>query len=279
MPYTRPLLAFVMLFGASTAHAQLSMPRASPWAQVTQRVGFSEVTVTYHSPAVKKRTVFGGLVPWDKVWRTGANEATTIKLSTDATIGGKRVPAGTYALFTLPRQSGQWDIIINGQADQWGAYRYNPKTNIVVVKVKADTVPSVERMAIGFANTTDTSTQLTVSWATTRVALPLKFDTARAAAQIIPKQARTWKEHMAGTEYLFEVAKNPQAALKLADRWVALKATWFNYWVRAQIHAALKDKPKALADARKAQSLAGAADNASASDKKAIADAVKRWSK
>src|SRR4029077_5149846 len=96
-----------------------TLPAASPAASVSQVFGLTKVNIEYHSPGVKGRTIWGNLVPYDSVWRTGANEATTIDFSTNVIIGGTKVKAGKYALFTIPGKD-TWTIIINSEADQWG---------------------------------------------------------------------------------------------------------------------------------------------------------------
>lgn len=108
---------------ASPAFAQvppLQLPAASPKATVTQRVGMTDVTVRYSRPAVAGRKVWGGLVPFGEIWRTGADENTTLTFSTPVTIGGKTLPAGTYGLHTIPGER-EWTVILSTQAAAWGA--------------------------------------------------------------------------------------------------------------------------------------------------------------
>ena len=109
------------LLAAAPALAQLDLPRPSPKATVSQTVGLTDITITYCRPGVKGRVIWGGLVPYDQVWRTGANEATTITFSDEVTIEGTKLPAGTYGLFTIPGKD-EWTVIFNKGAKQWGAY-------------------------------------------------------------------------------------------------------------------------------------------------------------
>ncbi|MDM7914857.1 MAG: DUF2911 domain-containing protein [Candidatus Eisenbacteria bacterium] len=111
-------LTAVALAGASFA-AELKLPRPSPKAQVMQTVGLTDVTITYSRPGVKGRVIWGELVPYDKVWRTGANEATTIAFSSDVKVDGHPLKAGTYSLHTIPTK-GDWTVIFNSKAEQWG---------------------------------------------------------------------------------------------------------------------------------------------------------------
>jgi hypothetical protein len=102
----------------------LSWAQESPPATAENTVDGVTITINYHSPKVKERTIWGELVPYDKVWRTGANNATTIEVSENVKIGKNKMPKGKYALFTIPKIGDTWTVIINKVADQWGAYNY-----------------------------------------------------------------------------------------------------------------------------------------------------------
>src|SRR6185436_13694063 len=128
------MIALALVITAS-AMAQVRTPRPSPNATLTQSVGLTDITIKYSRPGVKGRTIWGGLVPYDAVWRTGANEATTITFSDDVTVGGTKVPKGTYALFTVPGRD-TWDVVLNKQGEQWGAFSYDKTQDIARVTVK-----------------------------------------------------------------------------------------------------------------------------------------------
>ncbi|HEX7499910.1 MAG TPA: DUF2911 domain-containing protein, partial [Polyangia bacterium] len=111
--FTLPLVAAAtLLLASANAYAQPELPRPSPSAKVSQVIGLTEITVDYSCPAVKGRPIWGALVPYDQMWRTGANQATKITFSRDVTFGDKPVPAGTYSLFTIPSK-GAWTVILN----------------------------------------------------------------------------------------------------------------------------------------------------------------------
>ena len=122
--------AVVMLTLASTASARLELPALSPAAQVMQRVGLTDITVTYSSPAVRGRVIWGKLVPFGKNWRTGANAATTIRFSRDVKVGGKSVKAGTYSIFTIPAQNGMWTVVLNSNTKTWGNRGYKRSDDV-----------------------------------------------------------------------------------------------------------------------------------------------------
>src|SRR5438552_5409542 len=111
---------------------QLRLPRPSQKQVVTQTVGLTDVTITYSRPGVKGRQIWGALVPYDQVWRTGANEATTINFSDDVNINGQKLAKGTYALFTIPGKD-QWSIVFNSQAEQWGAFTHDKAKDVLTV--------------------------------------------------------------------------------------------------------------------------------------------------
>ena len=118
---------------AQTSAQNLQIPRPSPQATVIQKIGVASIQIDYSRPAARGRTIFGGLVPYDKVWRAGANEATVLTLSHETTIGEKSLKPGKYALFAIPRKEKDWTIIINSEWNQWGAYNHNPEKRYLAI--------------------------------------------------------------------------------------------------------------------------------------------------
>lgn len=133
------LIAFSLLFLLTgfVLQAQDKQP-ASPPASVAEKIGDATVTINYSQPSVRGRKIWGELVPYGKVWRTGANKATTFEVSQDVTIEGQKLPKGKYALFTIPGED-EWTIIFNRKHDQWGAYDYKESEDVLRVKVKPAT--------------------------------------------------------------------------------------------------------------------------------------------
>ncbi len=126
-------IAAALLFLVSLSFAQESPP-----SKAENTVDGVKITISYHSPKVKGRTIWGGLEPYDKVWRTGANNATTIEVSEDVKIGKNKMPKGKYALFTIPKKGETWTVIINKEADQWGAYNYKESEDLFRFEVNVD---------------------------------------------------------------------------------------------------------------------------------------------
>lgn len=127
----------LLLLSAITLTISCKSFRESPPKTTKGTVDKTNITIHYGSPSVKDRKIFGELLPYDQVWRTGANEATTIEFSTNVTIEGKSLPAGKYSLFTIPNED-QWTIIFNKVSDQWGAYEYDQKEDALRVQVSAN---------------------------------------------------------------------------------------------------------------------------------------------
>lgn len=166
-------LAACALLATPLLHAQPKGPAASPAQTVTQVVGTTDVVVSYSRPGVKGREIYGGLVPFDKVWRTGANAATKITLAGDATIGGVEVPAGEYGLFTIPGEN-EWTVILSHDSGIWGAYDYDPANDFARFTVKPTRLKdAVETFTIGFSSFDEYEAVMHLDWAHTRVAFPI----------------------------------------------------------------------------------------------------------
>ena len=130
--------ALFVLFVSTNVMAQDAKPKASPAASATGKINGANITINYSSPSVKGRTIFGGLLPFDKVWRAGANEATTIETDKDVKVEGKLLPTGKYSFYLIPKESGVWTAIFNKEAKQWGTKYDETKDALRVdVKVKA----------------------------------------------------------------------------------------------------------------------------------------------
>ncbi len=122
------------------AQAQEPKPKASPAVTETGKIKDATITINYSSPSVKDRKIWGGLEPFDKVWRAGANDATTFETDKDIKVEGKTLPAGKYSFFLIPRESGTWTAIFNSEAKQWGAFKYNQEKDVLRADVKTKTL-------------------------------------------------------------------------------------------------------------------------------------------
>src|SRR5690606_18472366 len=155
--------------------AQNNQIRVSPKAWIGQTIGFTDVNIVYSRPGVKGRTIWGELVPYNKVWRAGANEATKITFSTDVIIEGKKLAKGSYGFFAMPGEK-EWTIIFNNVADQWGAFEYNEAEDALRVKVKPQSTSNQEWLAYKIEKNGDASAIISLEWE--KVKVPIKVEGA-----------------------------------------------------------------------------------------------------
>ena len=155
------------------AQDYLKKLRVSPKAEVMQVVGLTKVTISYSRPGVKGRKIWGALVPYDKVWRAGADEATKITFTTDVKIEGKKLSSGSYSFFVIPTKK-EWTIIFNKVADQWGAFEYNEAEDALRLKIKPKTGEFEEWLKYEFTKTGDYSANLILHWEKQKVVLKVE---------------------------------------------------------------------------------------------------------
>ena len=167
------LFAFILFTNSGQAQNNKKDLRISPKAAVIQIVGFTEFRIDYSRPGVKKREIWGKLVPYDAVWRAGANEATKITFSTDVTVEGKKLKKGSYSLFAIPGKN-DWTIIFNKVADQWGAFEYNESEDALRVKVKTEKAIWQEWLSYTINKASETSAVIRLEWE--KIKVPFKVE-------------------------------------------------------------------------------------------------------
>ncbi len=198
-----------LLSGRRGARADLDLPRPSPFAKVTQTVGYTDITVDYSSPGVKGRKIWGNVVPYDKLWRAGANQATKVTFSRDVTFAGKPVPAGTYAFFVIPSK-GAWTVILNKKADQPGTgTAYNQADDLLRVQLTPKAAPMRERLAYLVTDFTDDKASLDLEWEKLRLAIPIGLDTAKQAQAAVDGAVdNVWRTYATAARYMLETKKD-----------------------------------------------------------------------
>ena len=276
------LLSAALLFGGGALQAQgIKMPAPSPAQKVEQAVGLGTITVDYSRPSMKGREIFGDLVPYGKLWRTGANASTKIKFSDDVTIEGNKVPAGEYALYTIPGKD-EWTIIIHKNTKHWGdgGQDYKPEEDLVRFKVKPQQNPrKVESFTINFTNLTADGTDVEILWDRTMVPFTVKTDVdtrvmSQIDAQVAKNPNATPGLYAAAANYYFETNRD----LKQAHEWMKKAnekdAKFWNLHTQAKIEAKMKNYKQAIKTAEKSMELAKAANNADyvSLNEKAIAE-------
>lgn len=273
------ILSVACSFGAL---AQIQTPAASPEQTLTQSVGLSSVTVQYSRPAMRGRTIFGDLVPLDKLWRTGANKNTLVTFESDATVGGSPLKAGTYALYTVPSKD-EWTVYFYTDTENRGLPKPWDENKIAAVyNVKAQSLDtSVESFTITIDKVTDSGAHLTLSWENMSVAIPFGFDTVSAVMQTIE---RTMNGPAAGdyyqaAVYFLNADKDINKAKTWIDKAIAMseKPAYWYYRQKALIYAKSGDKKGAIAAAERSMELAQAAGSQDyvAMNKKSLAE----WTK
>jgi len=201
-----PALFLVSNLLAQTEPPQLTLPTTSPPSTVKQRIGVTDIEITYNRPSMKGRQIFGGLVPNGQVWRTGANAATTVSFSTAVKVGGAEVPAGTYELFTIPSPT-EWTVIIHQKQSQWGSYAYDSANDVARVSVvPVSLAETVESFSIGIGDLTSNTGTLDIAWDNVRVSVPIEID---VVGQLVPQieaamKAEGQKPYFAAAMFYFE---------------------------------------------------------------------------
>ncbi|MEO8044054.1 MAG: DUF2911 domain-containing protein [Spartobacteria bacterium] len=264
--------AFALTPALFAAEKEIQFPDASQHATVTQRVGLTDVSVDYSRPNVRGREIFGGLVPYGTVWRTGANSSTKIKFSDAVKIGGKDVPAGEYAFYTLPNKD-EWTIILSKETKGWGAYDYKQDTDALRVTVKPTELANpVESFTIGFENLKDDGATLALEWDKTRVPVELTTNTVEKVNEEIqtalknPAALEPMFYYQAASFY-YDHDKDLTQAAKWVDTAIEKQqpTRYFLYYKKAQIESKLGHKDQAKAAAEKSIELLKAGKNPDAS--------------
>ena len=255
-------IAFVFCF---TANAQIETPQPSPFSKTKQKVGLTDVVLEYSRPSMKGRTIFGGLVPYDQLWRTGANARTKITFSDDVTIGGQEVKAGSYAIFTKPGQS-SWEVIFYDEADGWGTpqewdeAKVAAKTTAEVVTMPMD----VETYTMSFDDLHNNGATLGFIWANTYVGVPFEVPTAPKAMKSIESvmSGPSANDYYQAAAYYYAEGQDLDKAQKWVDKAVAMNDDAF--WVmrlQSLIYAKNGNKDKAIEAAKRSMEVAKAAGN------------------
>lgn len=250
-------VSLLLVASAAFAQEKIQFPDVSQHASVKQRVGATDIEIEYSRPNQNERAIMGGLVPFGKLWRTGANAPTKIKFSDGVKLGDKEVPAGEYALFTIPTAN-EWTVIISKDAKVQSAADYKQENDAARVMVKPVTLPAdVESFTIGFDDVKGASATLFLDWETTRVPVKLTTDDVEqvsaqldaAAKGTTPMDPRLAYQ---AASFYYDNNKDMAQALKWVDQALEKNAdAYYMHMRRAQIEARLGNKKEASASAQK----------------------------
>ncbi len=235
---------------------ELNIPRASQRGTVTQRIGLTDVTITYHRPSVGGREIWGKTVPYGKVWRAGANENTTISFSDDVSIEGKPLAAGTYGLHTIPDKD-QWTIIFSKNSTSWGSFSYDEKEDALRVTVKPHAAESFEVLTYEFDDIKPDSAAATLRWEKLAVPFRVSVDTKAVVLKSIKNELRsvggfTWAGYDEAAQWCLDNNYNLEEALKWEDTSIQNEERFENLETKSRILDAIGRKD----DAAKAYSTA-----------------------
>lgn len=249
-------------FGMLSSFAQINTPPLSPRSEIMQNVGFGTIRVDYSRPSMRGRIIFGDLVPFNELWRTGANESTTISFSENMYIEENKVPAGKYSLFTIPSEK-KWTIILNKDANLWGTNGYDRNFDLLRFEVMSEPFPEhVETFTIGFGDMTQATARLYMEWENTRVSFMISTDADQRIVTEIQERLKDPMVDVANTYYSsanYYLTTNRE--LDQAMTWID-KAIEFNgeksYYLnlKAKIFAGQDKYSKAVQYARKAIEMA-----------------------
>jgi Protein of unknown function (DUF2911) len=257
------LFACALFCTASITNAQVKMPAPSPTQKIKQDFALGSVELTYSRPSIKGRKIFGDLVPFGKVWRTGANSATLIKFNDAVEIAGKKIDTGSYALYTIPNE-GSWEIIINKGTTNWGTNGYTDSGDVVRFKVSSmKMATAVETFTMQFANIKPESCELHIMWDKTAVAIPITaLIKDRMRASVEKGMMGEKKPYWSAAQFYFEYDKNNTKALEAIKGAVEADPKAFWMWLyKAKIEKELGDKAAAMASSKTSLELAKAEKN------------------
>ena len=236
---------------AMASSAQLKMPAPSPAQTIKQDFGLSSIELAYSRPSMKGRKIFGDLVPYGEMWRTGANAATRIKFGEDVTIGGQPVKAGEYALYTIPNEN-EWEIILNKGVNNGGLNGYKTEEDVTRFKVKPVKLPApTETFTMEFAEIRPSTTELVLKWENTAVKVPITTDVdTKVMGQINDIMNKDNKPYFQSAVYYAENGKDMKQALAWFDK--AIEQNPKGFWIYHQKANALakmgkKDEAKMVA--------------------------------
>jgi hypothetical protein len=243
-------------------YAQISMPQPSPLGTVTQKVGLTDVTLVYSRPGAKGRKIFGDVVPYGELWRTGANKSVKFSISDSVTVGGKKIGKGDYSIFTIPGEK-EWTIIINKAVDLSGTSGYKEADDLVRFTATPAKTGFTESFTFNFSNLTNTSADVELSWEETKVSFKIEVTVDDKVMKNIDAALNpSANSYFGAARYYYETERDSKQALTWINK--ALEIGGDKYWilrVKSLIQARLEDYKGAVETAEKSKALALADDD------------------
>jgi tetratricopeptide (TPR) repeat protein len=240
----------------------LNLPEISQRAVIAQRVGITDITLTYHRPLVNGRKIWGTTVPYGKVWRSGANQNTVIEFSDPVTIEGKELPKGAYGLHTIPDEN-EWTIIFSKASTAWGSFTYDQAEDALRVMVKPKPADFHEALTYSFDDPKPNEVTVALSWEKMSVPFRVGVNVSQLVQASLRNQLRglvqfTWEGWDDAATYLLEAHGDLPEALKYSDQSIQNEERFDNLMTKANIQEAMGKKEDAQASKNKALSMANA---------------------
>jgi len=247
-------LLLITVTMAADAQGQLKLPALSPNAKISQDFSVSNIEISYSRPSMRGRKIMGDLVPYGKVWRTGANAATKIKIGEDLEIGGQKVKAGEYALYTIPGRE-KWEVILNTGTTNWGSDGYTTENDVARFSVRASVMnEEVQSFTINITDITFTTCKIEMTWERTKVVIPVVAHNSEAIEVNIDKALNHPQPlpYFQAANYYFESDKNFDVAKTYIDKAVADNPKAYYMWnLKARIEKKLGNDEDAVIAAKK----------------------------
>lgn len=283
----KKVLLALLAVGAFQLGAQ-DLPAPSPFSKIEQRVGLTDFTVEYSRPGVKGREIYGDLVPFETLWRTGANKATAITFNTSVNFGEEAVAAGTYSIFSIPTE-GNWTIILNKNTELYGTDGYEQEKDVLRMEVEGMEAPMTETFTIEFQDLKGSSANMVIRWADRMVALPLSVDVQAKALRNIKEalangdEETMWRINRNAATYYSRNEIDQEMAMEYINTSIELnKESWYSYLIKGEIQNRMGDTKGALKSAETAMEMGMAAADAAGNEfayAGMVKEAMAEWSK
>ncbi|MGM0478097.1 MAG: DUF2911 domain-containing protein [Bacteroidota bacterium] len=256
-----------LLLTASYGSAQVQVPALSPEAEVEQTIGLSEVEIEYSRPSVRDREIFGSLLTYGELWRLGANKNTTISLSTEATIAGEAVAAGTYAVYARPDKK-SWKIYLYSKTENWGVPdEWDESKVVATLEAEVQDVEQVESLTLGFEELTTKTCDFFIAWESSKIVLPMEFPTEKLTEESILATMQgeeiNERDYYGAASYYLNAEKELKSALEYIKTAIEMRGEEAFWYLRKQalIEYKLGMKENAVKTAKRSLESAKKADN------------------
>jgi hypothetical protein len=249
------LLATILIVTLVGAQTQLRIPRVSQSAKISQTIGLSDVSISYHRPGVKGRDVWGNVVKYDEVWRAGANEPTLITFSDEVMIEGKKLGAGTYRFIVIPSKTGDWALIFNAETKNWGTV-YDAKYDTLKIMVKPETGSHEEWMSFSFTDLTPASARIVLAWEKVRLSFKIEINMLAK----LQTSVGNWQLLNGAARFALDNKMYLEEGLAWVERSISLDKNARNLQTKAELLAQTGKIDNAIATAEEAVKIAKAKD-------------------